>query len=311
MACLLELGKNGFPDDTSNMKRFLRDSGVEFLATCLFVYCGTGGAVSTGSKMVLENGASADVARILPIAMCFGVTIMFLAYSIGHITGGHMNPGVSFLMMLRGQMSPVKMLMYWVCQLAGALLGSALVWGSISGLQGEVIIWSQGVTPTPPFALGSNTLSPMLTVGNGFLLEFMGSFIFYFVIAMTALDKRGIAATAFPAIPIGFSLVIVHICLIPFTGCGVNPARTFGPSMMTCFAGDCKTAVFPESYWIYYVAPLLAAIGVAEVTTWLNMDVEEDKESSSTKTLDDHPFKTLDTMEQAVPIVDASEKAAA
>lgn len=67
----------------------------------------------------------------------------------------------------------------------------------------------------PPFLLGANGLDPIVTTGNGFLLELMGSFFFFFVISQTALDKNGIALTNFPAIPIGFTLVVVHICLIP------------------------------------------------------------------------------------------------
>ena len=104
----------------------------------------------------------------------------------------------------------------------------------------------------------------------------MGSFFFYFVIAQTALDKRGIASTPFPAIPIGLILIVVHICLIPFTGCGVNPARTFGPSMVTCMANSdaCKAAA-GDWYWIYYIAPLLAAFLVAEVTLVINCECEE------------------------------------
>ena len=94
-------------------------------------------------------------------------------------------------------------------------------------------------------------------------------------LTVTALDKNGIAKTNFPAIPIGFSLVVVHICLIPFTGCGVNPARTFGPAVVTCMSaeGDCEAAI-GDWWWIYYVGPFLAAFLVAEITALINWDVE-------------------------------------
>jgi aquaporin Z len=154
----------------------------------------------------------ADPAVILPIAMVFGVSIMVLAYSIGHMTGGHMNPGVSCLMFFRRQISFIKMICYWLAQFVGGILGAAITWGCVSGLQGDMMVDSE--YPRPPYELGSTTLSGVITTGNGFLLEFMGSFFFYFIIAQTALDKRGIAASMFPAIPIGFSLIVVHVCLI-------------------------------------------------------------------------------------------------
>ena len=104
-----------------------------------------------------------------------------------------------------------------------------MAWGGVSGYQNQVLEMSDGSftqeVSRPPVNLGATTLDSALSAGNGFLLEFMGSTIFFFVIAQTACDNRGIASSLFPAIPIGFSLVAVHCFLIPFTGCGVNPAR--------------------------------------------------------------------------------------
>jgi aquaporin Z len=169
-------------------------------------------SASSTQRVMITDGNKTDVAVVLPIAMVFGVSIMVLAYSIGHMTGGHMNPGVSCLMFFRRQMSFIKMISYWIAQFVGGILGASITWGCISGLQGDAMLDS--VYPKPPFNLGSTTLFDGITTGNGFLLEFMGSFFFYFVIAQTALDKRGIGSSMFPAIPIGFSLVVVHILLI-------------------------------------------------------------------------------------------------
>jgi len=271
MSTILALIRSPSPDDTSNHKRLLKHSLVEFCATTIFVYFGTLSAVSTGTKLGGGSGNGEDVARIFPIAFSFGITIMALAYAIGHMTGGHMNPGVSLLMFFERQMSFTKMICYWSAQFLGAILASFLVWGSVSGLTGEDGIESA------PFLLGSTTLDGKITMGNGFLLELMGSFFFYFVISKTALDKKGIADTGLPAIPIGFSLVVVHICLIPFTGCGVNPARTFGPAVVVCISGNgaCSQAI-GEWWWIYFAGPFVAAFLVAELTNILNWDVGED-----------------------------------
>jgi aquaporin-1 len=295
MATLINLFKNdtGCPDDMARPKMVLRDSLVEFMATTVFVYFGTLSAVSTGSYLVNED-ISKDVARALPIALSFGVTISVMVYSIGHITGGHMNPGVSLLMRLRQQISLRKMACYWVCQFAGSLLGSALVWGSVSGLQVHEEV------NRPPFNLGATTLNPSLSTGNGFLLELMGSFFFYFVISQTALDKGGIASSYFAPLAIGLSLVVTHIGLIPLTGCGVNPARTFGPSMVVCMAGNCSNVV-QSSYWIYWVAPFLASFLVAELTHWLQMEVVEDENEMLIKQVE--TFE-IDELVDSVPTED-------
>ena len=87
LTSVLDLMRNGSPDDTSNKTRLVRDSLVEFVATTLFVYGGTLGAVSTGQKLNGQGNVAEDVARILPIAMSFGVSILAMVYSIGHLSG--------------------------------------------------------------------------------------------------------------------------------------------------------------------------------------------------------------------------------
>jgi len=282
MSSILNLLSN--PTPTESTKRIGRDCAIELLATTLFVYCGTGSAVAMQ--------ASSDDSIVLPIALSFGITITFMAYSVGHLTGGHMNPAVSLLMFLKGQMSGTKMVGYMVCQLLGAMLASSLVslttkyllllaysqvwqvFASTSGLDNDLV-------GSAPFNLGSNTVNEAISPFNAFVIELMGSFIFYFVIAQTALDNRGIAQTSFPALPIGLSLVIVHICLIPFTGCGVNPARTFGPSMVTCMhSSTACDVVVQDAWWVYWVAPFLAAFLVAEVTNLMECECDEEDEDN-------------------------------
>jgi len=288
MSSILALIRTQPPADTSNRKKLLKHTCIEFCATTIFVYFGTLSAVSTGTKLGGGSGSGEDVARMFPIAFSFGISIMCLAYAIGHKTGGHMNPGVSLLMFFEGQMSFMKMISYWFAQFLGAVTASFLVWASIDGLGGK----DAESYNNPPFLLGSTTLNDKITTGNGFMLELMGSFFFYFVISMTALDKKGIGATDLPAIPIGFSLVVVHICLIPFTGCGVNPARTFGPAVVTCMSrnGDCSSAI-GESWWIYYVGPFVAAFLVAELTNLMNWDVDEDDCDYDAAKKDDEDLK--------------------
>lgn len=296
MSSILNLLSSDKPDDTSNRKKLIKHTVIEFIATTVFVYFGTLSAVSTGTQ--LEMDQQNDVARIFPIAFTFGTTIMCLVYAIGHITG-HMNPGVSFLMALRGQISLHKMGFYWMAQFLGATLGSLLVLASTRGDN----------TTVPAFKLGSNILNPDISVMSGFLVELFGSFFFYFVISESALDTKGIASTpGFPQIAIGFSLIVTHICLIPFTGCGVNPARTFGPAIVTCAhtaaatSGDSSVScgdVIGSWWWIYFLAPLVAALMVAEISVLIEWDVENDnKEQSSEENEHDE-----DTLSASAPSV--------
>jgi len=306
MSSIIALFQNPAPNDTSNRKQVMKHSLIEFCATTIFVYFGTLSAVSTGTHM--KDSDTTDVARIFPIAFTFGMTIMCLAYSIGHISGGHMNPGVSLLMFFQRKMSFVKMMAYWMAQFTGACVASLLLWWSVNHRlstvvvaadhkdDGSVIMMEEHIYGKVPFLLGSTTLDQNLSTGNGFLLELFGSFFFYFVISQTTLDLSGrIANSSFPAIPIGFSLIVVHICLIPFTGCGVNPARTFGPAVVACIISsngsmaleanddDICSAVMGDWWYIYFIGPAVAAFLVAEITALIQWDVSSPEDMTVLK----------------------------
>lgn len=271
MSCILSLFNTPDPDDTSNKMLIRRDVLIEFVSTTVFVYFGTLSVLATGSLLV-GSGLEEDAAKLFPIAFAFGVGITVLVYSMGHLTGGHMNPGVSLMMYLLREISLKRMLFYWLAQFIGAILASSLLWGSLSEP-------TKDFNSGPLLNLGATTLNPALNSGNGFLLELMGSFFFYFVIAQTALDKRGVADSFFPPLAIGFSLVVVHVGLIPFTGCGVNPARTFGPSMVVCMDpdGDCGEVV-QSSYWIYWIGPFTASFLVAEFHNYMGVRIAKAEE---------------------------------
>jgi len=274
MATILNL-RNNRPNESK--AKLIRDTAVEFVATTVFVYAGTLSAVSTGKQQIEQGIPGFALARILPVSFVFGISIMALAFSIGHLSGGHMNPGVSLMMFFKCQIGFKKMILYWLAQFSGALFGAAIMWGSVSGLAGMEMPDGSELA-VPPFNLGANgPMGPYVTTGNAFLVEFVGSFFFFLVIAQTACDNRGTGGTLFPAIPIGFILIVVHICLIPFTGCGVNPARTFGPSVVACMVGPgvCDQVANQEWYWVFYIAPFLASFAVAEVTYWMSGKTDE------------------------------------
>ena len=238
----------------------LRGALAEFLATALFVFIGTGSVASTGQFLSQNSDTSNGlVARIMPIAMAFGVAIMVLVYGFGHISGGHINPAVTLMLVLINQCELVRGVVYVLAQLLGATFGSLFLWGCISGLQG-VDNTERG--DVPPFSLGSNSLTSPLNSGNGFFFELLGTLLLCLTVALTAVDKKSLAqgqpSTA--PIAIGFAVFLAHVVLVPFTGCGINPARTFGPCLANSFAGNNNVW---NNTWFYYVGPWTASIVAA------------------------------------------------
>lgn len=256
----------------------LRGALAEFLATALFVFIGTGSAASTG--LFLERNAplsNGEVARIMPIAMAFGVAIMVLVYAFGHISGGHINPAVTLMLVLINQCDLVRGVLYVLAQLLGATLGSLFLWGCTSGLQGVGV---QDSSLTPPFNLGANSLTAPLSTGNGFFFEFLGTLLLCLTVAGTAVDKKSMAqgqpSTA--PIAIGFAVFLAHVVLVPFTGCGINPARTFGPALVNSFAGNNEAW---NVTWFYYVGPWLASAVAAVIHEGFQILGEKSEEKAS------------------------------
>mmetsp|Transcript_15074 Transcript_15074/g.17062 ORF Transcript_15074/g.17062 Transcript_15074/m.17062 type:complete len:318 (+) Transcript_15074:149-1102(+) len=252
----------------------LRGVVTEFIAMILFVYVGTGAVVSTAGFVPLEGSevnVSAAVSQILPIAFGFGVSILVLVFAFGSISGGHINPAVTATLTLVGKCSVVRGLLYFVAQLSGAFLGSLLLWASTTGLTGDVIVGSSLVDQKnntigrPPFNLGINSLNPRLTAGNGFVYEFMGTLLLCITVLMTAVHGKSLAqgkASNAP-IAIGFAVLLAHVILVPYTGCGINPARTFGPALACTCAGVPADVAWGRAWWIYWVGPYFAAFVAA------------------------------------------------
>lgn len=248
-----------------------RQLAAEFMATTLFVWIGTGAAVSSN---FWTEGGGADPGRLLTIAMAFGVGITVLAYGIGHISGGHINPAVTFAFMGLGKMSPVAGILYMVAQCIGAIFGSFIVWGCVVGItdgceEGE---FGDGVCAGslrdngsygPAYAIGVNSVSPRLNVGSAFLLELVGTYLLVITVLNSAVSPKSGAGNAAP-IAIGFSVLLAHIVLVPFTGCGINPARSLGP-MVVDSIGGLGSSAWVRGAWVYYVAPFVGA-GCAAAT---------------------------------------------
>jgi len=258
-----------------------RQLAAEFMAMILFVWCGTGAAVSSG---MWTDGT--DPARLLTIAVAFGISISVLAYGIGHISGGHINPAVTLAFMALGDISIVKGILYMVVQCIGAIIGSFVVWGCAAGLtdtcdgSSDAPVCSSPLKGNgdygPAFTLGLNQVAPTTSIGSAFLLELVGTYLLVFTVLNSARDKGSGAGNCAPT-AIGWSVLLCHINLVPFTGCGINPARSLGPMIVGSIAGI-SGQVWIRGAWVFYVAPFVGALLAAATYKFVMATPEEPEE---------------------------------
>lgn len=186
------------------------------------------------------------------MAFAFGLTVLTMAYAVGHISGGHFNPAVTLGLWSAGRCDNAHLLPYIVAQVAGRIVGAGILYLIASGKAGWV--------PAGFASNGYEALSP----GNYglvacFLTEFLLTFFFLFIIIGTT--SRG-AATGFAGIPIGFALVLIHLIPIPVTNTSVNPARSTATALFA--GGD-----YILQLWLFWLAPILCAVVAGRLTRWL------------------------------------------
>lgn len=200
---------------------------AEFIGTLTLVLFGCGAAVLGG-----ENVGQ------LGIALAFGFAIVAMAYGIGSISGCHVNPAVSLAVFIAGRMNARDLVLYWIAQFLGALVGAGIL-AAIAGTAG---------------GLGQNGWGP------GYNGEFSMQSALIFEVVMTALFVIVILGSTSPAAPAGFAglaigitLAVIHIVGIQVTGVSVNPARSFGPAVLV--GGQALSHL-----WLFFVAPAIGAI---------------------------------------------------
>ena len=206
---------------------------AEAIGTFVLVLFGTGTAVL---------GQGIDGVGILGIAMAFGLSIIAMAYTIGTVSGCHVNPAVSIAMFVNKRITSTELVRYLIGQIVGATLGSLVL---------RYFLVSSNLETTN---LGQNGFGA-LTVTGAFLVEFILTFVFVLVIIIVT----GIKGNAqFAGLVIGFTLVLIHLLGIPMTGTSVNPARSFGPAL---FAGGEALS----QLWLFILAPILGGVLAAIV----------------------------------------------
>lgn len=225
------------------MKKYV----AELIGTMILVLMGCGSAVFAGS---VAGTVGAGVGT-LGVALAFGLAVVAMAYTIGNISGCHINPAITLGVWLSGGMKPKRAMMYMLFQVVGAILGSLLL----------SLLVSTG-THGGPTTTGSNTFAPDCMM-LAFIAELVFTFIFVLVVLGTTDEKKG--AGNFAGLAIGLTLVLIHIVCIPITGTSVNPARSIGPALME--GGQAM-----EQLWLFIVAPLLG--GALSALVWKYIKTE-------------------------------------
>ena len=218
-----------------------RKLGAEFFGTFWLVFGGCGSAVlAAGFPNALGIGFAG-------VALAFGLTVLTMAYAVGHISGGHFNPAVTIGLAAGGRFSPAEVAPYVVVQVIAGVAACAVLYVIASG--------AEGFTLANGFAAnGYGEHSPgRYSLAAGMVEEFVLTFFFLFVI-MGATDKRAPAGVAGAAI--GLCLTLIHLIGIPVTNLSVNPARSTGPAV---FVGGWAI----QQLWMFWLLPILGGIAGA------------------------------------------------
>ena len=220
------------------MKKYI----AEMIGTMVLVLMGCGSAVFAGTVQPFSSVGT------LGVAFAFGLAVLTMVYTIGKISGCHINPAITLGMLLSKRISGKDAGMYMIFQVIGAIIGSSILF---------ILAKDSGSTTTLTGANGYHDLVP------AFVAETVFTFIFLLVVLGST--SKG-ANTKFAGIAIGLALVLIHIVCIPITGTSVNPARSIGPALFQ--GGEALSQL-----WLFIVAPFLGAAIAALV--WKGINTEE------------------------------------
>ena len=228
------------------MKKYL----AEMIGTMVLVLMGCGVAVSLNCSSNCVDVANAGT--VIGTAMAFGLSVVAMAYTIGGISGCHINPAITLGVFLCGRMSAKDAGMYMLFQVIGAVLGASVLWL---------------LTANSEFSgTGANNLQDGVSVLGGLLAEIFFTCVFVLVVLGTTAKTNG-ATNNFAGLAIGLSLILVHLVCIRYTGTSVNPARSFGPALFQ--GGSALT-----NLWIFIVGPFVG--GAMASLVWRVIDPEKE-----------------------------------
>lgn len=210
---------------------------AEFIGTFWLVFGGCGSAVLAAAFPSLGIG-------FLGVALAFGLTVLTMAFAIGHISGCHLNPAVSLGLVAGKRFPASELLPYVVAQVLGGIAGSGVLYIIASGKEGFSLAGGFAANGFAAHSPGGYTMGAALTA------EIVLTF-FFLMIILGSTDRR--APQGFAPIAIGLGLTLIHLIGIPVTNLSVNPARSTGPAV---FVGGWAI----EQLWLFWVAPLVGAV---------------------------------------------------
>jgi aquaporin Z len=213
------------------MKKYL----AEMIGTMVLVLMGCGTAVSLGCTSDNPELAS----TVVGTAMAFGLAVVAMAYTIGGISGCHINPAITLGCLLSGRINGKDAGMYMIFQTIGAIIGAAVLFFCTS-TSGDAIVGT-----------GANACQNGVSIMGGLAAEIVFTAVFVLVVLGTTDSKKG--AGNFAGLAIGMSLILVHLVCIRYTGTSVNPARSIGPAL---FQGGAAL----KQLWIFIVGPFIGAV---------------------------------------------------
>ncbi len=216
----------------------LQKSLAEFLGTFWLVFGGCGSAVISAAFPEVGIG-------ILGVSLAFGLTVVTMAYAIGHISGCHLNPAVTIGLWMGGRFPAQEIPVYIIAQVAGATIAAAALYLVASGNADYSLavngLASNGVSEHSPGGFA---------IGSGIAIEILLTF-FFLMIILGATDGR--APAGFAPLAIGLGLTLIHLISIPVTNTSVNPARSTGPALI-------EGGIALTQLWIFWLAPIVGAI---------------------------------------------------
>src|SRR5438477_11612023 len=218
---------------------------AEFLGTLWLVFGGCGSAVIAAAFPSVGIG-------LLGVSLAFGLTVLTMAFAIGHISGCHLNPAVSVGLASGGRFPWDEVVPYIIAQVLGAIAAAALLYLIASGKAGFELASGLGSNGYAQHSPGKYAL------GAGFVTEVTMTFMFLMII-LGATHER--APKGFAPIAIGLGLTLIHLVSIPVTGTSVNPARSTGPALIV---GSWAL----QQLWLFWLAPLMGAVLAGFVYRW-------------------------------------------
>jgi aquaporin Z len=214
---------------------------AEFFGTYWLVFGGCGSALFAAGIPDLGIG-------FVGVSLAFGLTVLTMAYAVGHISGGHFNPAVSFGLWAGGRFSAKELVPYIIAQCVGAIAAAGTLFAIASGKAGFAI------DPTKAGAFASNGFGAFSPDGYSMQSAFIAEFIltmFFLLVILGATDK--FANGKFAGVAIGLALTLIHLISIPITNTSVNPARSLSQALFV--GGEPLSQV-----WLFWLAPILGAI---------------------------------------------------